>query len=454
VNRSASRDHLYLGKTAGTGRTHNNVLTCWEVNMGFTVRSPIPSNFNDVDSWKEAVTPCCHCTAFQGDRPLKKKLLKFTSHHDDGLAEPYRCQSLWSVHSGANPKQNSQLPSTLDTVLDVGLSEENPITSNKKKKRAPSDASAIKERVLPYHQPNTPINQVATGVTQADIDNLETKLLASYEYRLSQYKEEIATLQVQLASEKAYSSDRGKLELQNASLLEENRSLAQANSTLLAEVLEEKRRIRKQVLALASSQTRASSSTFVSNLEDCTKQQMSRGVNRKYLAEKLADVVREEAYGGLCGEYLSSSYCVEIQATNPYRNAMEVARVMDLGSGQLNISGLKLLRKGIEGDDNGRVKYGGGWLTTKYYLQQANPKSMQQLSSSFRSRKFLHLIWMVFPSIIQKCLSSSLKCYSWTILPEILCSHQFNLPVLLMEQTFPTLSLMSLLESRYWIPVR
>jgi hypothetical protein len=143
---------------------------------------------------------------------------------------------------------------------------------------------------------------------------------------------------------------------------------------LLAEVVEEKRRIRTQVLALASSQARASSSTFVSKLEDCTKQHFSRGVNRKYLAEKLADAVREEAYGGLCGDYLSSSYCVEIQATNPYRNAMEVARVMDLGSGQLNISGLELLRKGIEGDENGRVKYGGGWLTTKYYLQTANSK--------------------------------------------------------------------------------
>jgi hypothetical protein len=54
-------------------------------------------------------------------------------------------------------------------------------------------------------------------------------------------------------------------------------------------------------------------------MEDCTKQQMSRVVNRKYLAEKLADVVHEEAYGVLCGDYLSSSYCVEIQATNPYR---------------------------------------------------------------------------------------------------------------------------------------
>jgi hypothetical protein len=49
---------------------------------------------------------------------------------------------------------------------------------------------------------------------------------------------------------------------------------------------------------------------------------------------------------------------------------MEVARVMDLGSGQLNISGIELLKKGIEGDENGKVKYGGGWITTKYYLQQ------------------------------------------------------------------------------------
>jgi hypothetical protein len=298
--------------------------------MGFTVRSPIPSNFNDVDSWKEAVTPCCHCTAFQGDRPLKKKLLKFASHYDDGLAEPYRCQLLWSIPSVANPKQNSKRP-TLDTVLDVGHSEENPITrKNKKKKLASSVASAKEERVLPYRQLNAPINQVGTGVTQADIDNLETKLLASYEYRLSQYKEEIRTLQVQLASKKAYSSDRRQLELQNASLLKENCSLPQANYTLLAKVVEEKRQIRKQVLALASSQTRASSSTFVSNLEDCTKQKISRGVNRKYLAERLANGVREEAYSGLCGGYLSSSYCVEIQATNPYQNAMEVARVVDL----------------------------------------------------------------------------------------------------------------------------
>jgi hypothetical protein len=65
----------------------------------------------------------------------------------------------------------------------VGLSEENPITSNNKKKQktAPSNASENEEwvsLVLPYHQPNASINQVDTGVMQADIKNLEIKLRA------------------------------------------------------------------------------------------------------------------------------------------------------------------------------------------------------------------------------------------------------------------------------------
>jgi hypothetical protein len=55
---------------------------------------------------------------------------------------------------------------TPDTVWDVGLSEESPISSNKKKQKpAPSHTSVIEESVLPDLQPNVSINQVATGVT-------------------------------------------------------------------------------------------------------------------------------------------------------------------------------------------------------------------------------------------------------------------------------------------------
>jgi hypothetical protein len=114
---------------------------------------------------------------------------------------------------------------------------------------------------------------------------------------------------------------------------------------LLADVLKDKQQIHKQVLALATSRACSTSLMFASKLEDCTKQEMTQGVNQKHLAEKLANVVWEKAYGGLCGEYLSRGYCLEIQATNPYRNAMEVARVMDLGRGHLNLSGFELLRE-------------------------------------------------------------------------------------------------------------
>jgi hypothetical protein len=80
---------------------------------------------------------------------------------------------------------------------------------------------------------------------------------------------------------------------------------------------------------------------------------MSTGVNQKYLAEKLVNVVHGKAYRGLCANHLHNRYCQEIQASNPYHNVMDVCQVMDLDSGQLNISGIKMLEKGIEGDGNG-----------------------------------------------------------------------------------------------------
>jgi hypothetical protein len=63
----------------------------------------------------------------------------------------------------------------------------------------PSIAARVKERI---GLPEAAINQVASlnpAVMQADISNLEAKLCTSYNTWLSQYLEEVATLQVQLA---------------------------------------------------------------------------------------------------------------------------------------------------------------------------------------------------------------------------------------------------------------
>jgi hypothetical protein len=177
---------------------------------------------------------------------------------------------------------------------------------------------------------------------------------------------------LEIAEEKA-SKEKCQLQLQCSTaiqekhqLLQEKRQLEFNNRSLLSDkerlvgekeqILEEKQRLDQKIEALSLDQIRSCSRTYVKKLEDCTKNQMSTGVNRKYLAEKLADVVRVQAYGGLCGNHLHNPYCQEIQASNPYRDAMDICRVMDLGSGQLNISGIEMLRKGIEGNEHGKVK--------------------------------------------------------------------------------------------------
>jgi hypothetical protein len=71
-------------------------------------------------------------------------------------------------------------------------------------------------------------------------------------------------------------------------------------------------------------------------------------------------------------ETIFKVYCQVIKKSTPYQDAMEVCGVLDMGSGWLNISsGIDMLQKGIEGDKNRKVEwYGGGWITSKYHIQQ------------------------------------------------------------------------------------
>jgi hypothetical protein len=338
--------------------------------MGFVVPSPIPAGFNDNDSWEKSgngsVISCCNCMQFRGERPLSEKLKKLASHQDARLSHRYQCTSLWVVRPASSKKGNPK-GRFLGTVSDVGLSAENPISITQKRF---SEENTI--------SPPTKKQKAAPSSFAVAIADLETKLLSWYQSKLLHYKDEIGALQVQFASDEAFSKDKiGALQVQlasekafshdlqlhiaalkkeNMSLAAENSAVLAAKSAVLAEVAKEKRRIGTKVLWLAKAK-KPSSLSFVKQLEDCTKETHARCHNRKYLARILADGVME-AYGGVCGQYLSDACFASIQAANPYRDAMEVARVMDLGSGQLNLSGLEMLRKGIEGDENGKVKYG------------------------------------------------------------------------------------------------
>jgi hypothetical protein len=45
--------------------------------------------------------PCCHCVSFtkEEDRPLKKRLLTFSSNHNVDIAKPYKCHDAGSEAS-------------------------------------------------------------------------------------------------------------------------------------------------------------------------------------------------------------------------------------------------------------------------------------------------------------------------------------------------------------------
>jgi hypothetical protein len=297
--RSAARNHRYVVACSSA-----NILSCWEVNMGFMERGKIEPGFNDCDSWKEIVTPCCHCTVFKQDHPLIKKLRKVESYHDESIAARYKCQSLWKA-TRRPPVYNSK------RAREDVTTPQDPV--NKKPKSGISPSSNMSVRLVKSQQENAQL--------QRDVSNKDLVISA-------------------LRSEK------------EAWLLEKNRSL-------------------KQVEVLTSERIQHGSLSVVKKLEGIMKEHLQMSINNKYVAVKLANLVSEEAYGGICGLHLHKTYYREIQTSNPYHDAMEVCRVMDLGSGQLNFSGIEMLRKGIEGDATGKVQYGGGWLTTKYHIQEA-----------------------------------------------------------------------------------
>ncbi len=57
-----------------------------------------------------------------------------------------------------------------------------------------------------------------------------------------------------------------------------------------------------------------------------------------------------------------------IKSDNPYCHAIQIAKIIDLSGSLLKLSRYNSLRKGLEGDDEGKVKRNGGWLASKFQV--------------------------------------------------------------------------------------
>jgi hypothetical protein len=106
----------------------------------------------------------------------------------------------------------------------------------------------------------------------------------------------------------------------------------------------------------------------VEQLVTCTTKKGSH-LNTK--VRIICDMMLTTLFDGKCRTYLLHKAKGLVQRENPYRRAMIIAKVIDLGGSVLNLSGYDQLRKGVEGDAQGSIVRKGGWLASKYYVMKA-----------------------------------------------------------------------------------
>jgi hypothetical protein len=106
----------------------------------------------------------------------------------------------------------------------------------------------------------------------------------------------------------------------------------------------------------------------VEQLVHCTTSKRSHlSTKVKVICESLLSSV----FDGRCRAYLVSKASGLVKSENPYRSAIQIAKVIDLSGSLLNLSGYNALRKGVEGDGDGKIERNGGWLVSKYHLMKA-----------------------------------------------------------------------------------
>ena len=110
------------------------------------------------------------------------------------------------------------------------------------------------------------------------------------------------------------------------------------------------------------------------SLEQIVNCTTKKGTHLQTKVRVICDAVLEEVFEGQCKTYLMKKTEGLVQRKNPYRRAMKIARILDLSGSVLNLSGYDALRKGIEGDVDGRIERNGGWLVSKYHIMKAMRK--------------------------------------------------------------------------------
>jgi hypothetical protein len=116
----------------------------------------------------------------------------------------------------------------------------------------------------------------------------------------------------------------------------------------------------------------------IKQIVNCTAK---KGTHLKTKVRIICESVLEQCFDGACRAYLMDRNTGPIKSENPYRRAIQIAKIIDLSGSLLNLSGYNALRKGMEGDQEGKIERNGGWLlASKYHVM----KSMTAVETAAR----------------------------------------------------------------------
>jgi hypothetical protein len=387
----------------------SGLKTCWELKT-----SP-----GDNLTWSLHLPSCGSCFSFHQDKDHQSRLRKLSTNQQAPYR--YRCDTLWKKSSVAlstssvaaiticddspppTKKRKKASPSTpaspsslesieIVRVLNLGLKTPSPTRASRPvsvcreeddtltryliKRLSIQEALVVdlesEKRILQDKNDVCSATQEETSLLVKEILRQfeESERQVTYLRRLMTRKVDALTLELQVQ----------KQEVLIANLKIDQVETASASSTgALEDLLIEKTLVADLRRELAEAQVNCfpipeSLEDIKYSIEQLVNCTTNKGTHLKTKVRVICEAVLNDVFDGKCLPYLMKKTERLAQSKNPYRCAMNIARILDLSGSVLNLGGYDALRKGMEGDVDGKIIRNGGWLVSKWHVMKSMTK--------------------------------------------------------------------------------
>jgi hypothetical protein len=401
------------------------IVTCWEANFASSLDG----------RWSSTVIACSSCLLFHQEKAHKASLRLLLTNAVTAatpVALLYICTTPWSVLRKRKAEDEASpdlpIPAEIPAPLIVAPPgrKKTPPTSKRKSPPAPPETPPPGKQIVvnvarrsAVTPPTTAAirSATATSLTPSPAGAAPNFSQAFHAYLLNRVETQTAELNQLGSANAGLTDDNNFLKGTNEEISALNEDIdrqlraskrqverlkklltkkvsqyellllgeqAQKQS-LLSEMIAEKAQVASlqmdlEALNLARIPAPESLDDIAGTIEQIVNCTAKKGTHLKTKVRIICESVLGQCFDGACRAYLMDRTLRPIQCENPYRRAIQIAKIIDLSGSLLNLSGYNALRKGMEGDDEGKVERNGGWLASKYHVM----KSMTAVETAAR----------------------------------------------------------------------